>query len=75
MASTGYVSTLGVSEEKPQYRKFRQDDNAATPHFGIVCDEGWKQSIVCTGMYEWAADWLIEQIQGKPYSGPRKGKR
>ena len=70
MASTGYVSTLGASEESPVYRKFRQDDDAATPHFGIVCDEGWRESIVCIGMYEWAADWLVATLQGKPYRRP-----
>lgn len=50
------------------YRKFKQDDGAATPHFGIVCDEGWRESIVCTGMYEFVADWLLAIVSGHPYA-------
>lgn len=53
--------------ENPFYRKV-EEDHGATPTFMVVCDEGWKESIVCNGMYGWAADWLIEQIQGKPYA-------
>jgi len=40
----------------------------ATQTFMVVCDEGWRESIVCCSMYDWAADWLVEQIQGKPYA-------
>jgi len=67
MSATGYVSTLGASEETPKYRKV-EEDHGATPTFMIVCDEGWRESIVCNGMYGWAADWLVRQLQGKPYA-------
>lgn len=40
---------------------------SATEIYMVVCDEGWKQSIVCTGMYRWAAEWLVRQVQGKPF--------
>lgn len=39
-----------------------------TASFMVICDEGWRQTVVCSGMYEWAAQWLVEQIQGKPYA-------
>lgn len=50
---------------KPVYRKVAQDDGKATQLYLIACDEGWRESIVCTDMYGWAADWLIGQIQGR----------
>lgn len=58
--------------EKPNYRKIA-DQTHATPLFFIVCDEGWCESIVCSGMYEGVADWLLEQLQGKPYVPDSKG--
>lgn len=54
--------------ESPVYRKMQHDNGAATKTFFIICDEGWRESIVCGDMYEWAADWLISVIQGKPYA-------
>jgi len=62
-----YVTTLGASPETPKYRKV-EEDHGATPTFMIVCDEGWCESIVCNGMYGWAANWLVETLQGKPYA-------
>lgn len=56
-----------ASPEKPQYRKQRQDDDKssrmATNLFMIVVDEGWRSWILCTGMYEWAADGLLEVLR------------
>lgn len=43
----------------------------ATKQFMVICDEGWRSSIVCGGMYEWAAKWLVDRIQGQPYPGER----
>lgn len=54
--------------EKPIYSKVLQYDKAATKHYMIVCDEGWRQSIVCCDMYDWAADWLVNMIQNQPYA-------
>lgn len=60
------------TEQSPVYRKVEEGKGGATRTFMIVCNEGWRESIVCNGMYEWAADWLVELIQGKPYAdGPR----
>ena len=57
-----------ASKERPTYSKFRVNQNTeSTPIFGIVCDEGWRQSIVCTGMYEYAVDWLLPILQNRPY--------
>lgn len=40
----------------------------ATSLYTIVCDEGWCSSIVCVGMYEWAADWLLEVLGRRPFA-------
>jgi hypothetical protein len=57
---------------RPIYSKFLHTaENHATPLYGVTCNEGWRESIVCTGMFEWAADWLVEQIQGRPYAPER----
>lgn len=58
--------------ERPVYSTFRQDEPSATAFYGVVVDEGWRSSIVCTGMYEWAADWLVGQLQGKPFAPERR---
>lgn len=52
----------------PFYRKVAQDDGKATQLYLISCEEGWRESIVCTDMYEWAADWLVDILQGRPYA-------
>lgn len=57
--------------ERPVYAKERQDDTSATAFFMVTVDEGWRSSILCTGMYEWAADWLVEQLQGRPFAPGR----
>ena len=58
------------SVEVPRYFKvlYKKPPEHATPLWLISCDEGWRQSIVCEGLYEWTADWLLEQIQGKPFA-------
>lgn len=55
-------------ETSPFYRKVEQTGVTKTPLFMIVVDEGWRESILCSGMYEWAADWLVEQVQGKIFT-------
>lgn len=69
--ASGYVEKGEPSPiatpEKPEYRKV-EEEHGATPTFMVVCDEGWCESIVCNHMYSWAADWLVAQIQGKPYA-------
>jgi hypothetical protein len=63
---------FGVSEEAteaaPIYTARRQDDGYATARYMIVCDEGWRQSIVCENMYGWAAEWLVNTLGRKPYA-------
>lgn len=56
--------------ERPVYRKvlYKGPPEHATKLYQIHCDEGWRISIVCEGMYEWAADWLLEEIQGKRFA-------
>lgn len=54
--------------ETPRYVKVAQHDAHATKLFMVTVDEGWRTSVVCGDMYEWAADWLVDQLQGKPYA-------
>lgn len=56
---------------RPEYSKFKQDEPSATQFWGIQVDEGWRSWILCTGMYEWAADDLLERLRehNKPWRG------
>lgn len=60
-----------ATEERPIYRK-RPMQSAATRLYLIECDEGWRTSIVCTGMYEWAADWMLETLGRQPFAPGRR---
>lgn len=56
-----------ATPESPVYTK--QDstpEGQATKQFTVWVDEGWKSWPLCDGMYEWAADGLIDMIQGHP---------
>lgn len=57
-----------ATPEAPIYRKIRGNGNSATQLYFIVCDEGWRDSIVCSGMYEWTANWLLEVLARKPFA-------
>lgn len=57
-----------ATPEKPIYAKAEHERTGGTRLYFITCDEGWRSSIVCERMYGWAADWLVEQLQGKPYA-------
>jgi hypothetical protein len=57
-----------ITEQEPVYRKVRHDDGWATARYMIVCDEGWRESIVCEGMYSWAADWLLGILGRRAYA-------
>lgn len=50
--------------ECPRYEAVKADDG----WWFVDVNEGWRESVVCTGMYEWAARWLVEQLQGKPFA-------
>lgn len=57
--------------EKPFYQAVKQVKESATPLYMIICDEGWRESIVCCDMFKWAADWLVEVLQGQPFAPGR----
>jgi len=57
-----------AAEPSPAYRKVSHDDGLPTTQYMIVCDEGWRQSIVCERMYGWAADWLLGILGTQPYA-------
>lgn len=52
---------------RPVYSKVEQDEGA-TGMFMITVDEGWRTSIVCGDMYEWAADWLLGVLGNRPFA-------
>jgi hypothetical protein len=54
--------------ERPVYEKVAHDDGAATQLWFITCNEGWRSSIVCAHMYEWAADWLLGVLGNEPFA-------
>ena len=75
------VSLVGepASEETPRYGKVPHEScdvgKGAFPHpgcggearlFMITVDEGWRMSILCMGMYESQADWLLRQLAHRP---------
>lgn len=61
-----------ASPEQPVYSKTLHEPGGATPLFMIHCDEGWRLSIVCEEMYEWAADWLLGVLGRRPYAPGRR---
>lgn len=56
------------SEECPIYRARADVPDAAFAQWLVECDEGWRSTIVASGMYHWAALWLVVQLQGKPFA-------
>ncbi len=58
------------SPERPLYNKQAQDGKA-TQLYMIVVDEGWRSWILCTDMYEWAADGLLEILRASGHRWPR----
>lgn len=59
---------MSASKESPFYRAINECiPNQKTQTFMILCDEGWRESIVCSSMYEDAAEWLVKILQGKPF--------
>jgi len=69
MPETG--GTHKASPDSPLYRKVKQDDGHATSMFMITVDEGWRTWILCTGMYEWAADGLLGVLRDSGKKWPR----
>lgn len=66
-----------ASPARPVYAKVKQDarcfqiprvGGAATAMFMITVNEGWRTSIVCADMYEWAADWLLGVLGNRPFA-------
>ena len=47
--------------DSPVFEKV-EEDHGATPTYMIVVKESWRESILCGGMYGWAADWLVRQL-------------
>jgi hypothetical protein len=60
-----------ATPERPEYRKQKQDDGKATALYMIIVDEGWREWILCTDMYEWAADGLLEVLRASGRTWPR----
>lgn len=59
-----------ATPERPIYKVMPEDapPPSGTTLYMIVCDEGWRSSIVGTGMYKWSADWLVKVLDRRPYA-------
>lgn len=67
--STNHAPSNGdATPLAPIYRKVEGNGDGATKLYFIVCDEGWRDSIVCSGMYEWTANWLLQVLARKPFA-------
>ena len=64
------MSEETATPEIPEYRK-RIQDGTGTSLFMIIVDEGWREWILCTGMYEWATDGLLEVLRSSGKRWPR----
>lgn len=62
------VSGSEPTEERPHYSAFRHHTEKATNIWSVAVNEGWRSTVVCSGMYDWAARWLVKELQGKPYA-------
>jgi len=70
-AAPGKFQQAAQEALKPTYRKKLMDNGQATPSFMIVVYEGWRSWILCTDMYEWAADRLILILEEVEVSWPQ----
>lgn len=57
-----------ATPEAPIYRIMEEGGDDVTKRHMIICDEGWRTSIVCEGMYLWAAEWLVNLLGRSPYA-------
>jgi hypothetical protein len=70
-SSTAVSSTPAPSEEHPVWSA-HPDTSGQTGLWHVTVDEGWRTSVACSGMYEWAARWLVEELQGRPFAPGRR---
>lgn len=62
------AQAIPPSTEAPVYSKLHQGNVSATKLYMVSCDEGWRSSIVCADMYDWAAEWLVGILGRQPYA-------
>jgi hypothetical protein len=68
---------MTATPERLQYKKMRQSErpdravDQGTSLYMITVDEGWRTWILCTDMYEWAADQLIRILEEVGVTWPR----
>jgi hypothetical protein len=65
-----------ASLEAPIYRCQPESgmEPSPGPSWMVCCDEGWRESIVCGHMYEWAARWLVARLGRIPYATEFEGR-
>lgn len=59
-----------ATPEHPTYHKTLQD-GSATAMYMIIVDEGWRTWILCSDMYDWAADGLLKILRASKATWPR----
>lgn len=58
-----------ATEAHPNYLKVPRQDGSGLVM--IVCDQGWRASVVCDGMRDAEADWLTDVLGRRPYAPGR----
>lgn len=59
-----------ASEEAPVYRKVRHEASPAASSLWLIeCNEGWRSTVLCSGMYEADADFLLTLLGRTPRGG------
>lgn len=58
---------LSGTPDAPIYAKVVESSGTGRL-YRVTVDEGWRSTGVCSGMYGWAADWLVGLMQGRPYA-------
>lgn len=57
-----------VAEPTPERPLYEATPSLGGSLWNVTVNEGWRSTIVCSGMYDWAARWLVDQLQGKPFA-------
>jgi len=68
MVSPMTVNRTKPTQEHPVYTMVLEDTGDGADRYMIRCDVGWREIIVCNGMYRWAAEWMLQVLGNRPYA-------
>ena len=61
-----------ATEERPIWLATPEDPENWDGLWMVQCDEGWRISIAASGLYRWAAEWMAEVLDEKPFAPGRR---